>query len=128
MAANILKVAMLALMLTAAAPAEAGGTLQVSVTAEGPEGRALLNRFLRLPVGGGSARVVQAGRGNTAAVTQTGKGNRAVVRQSGKAHEASISQSGRGNRLGLYQFGKATKADVTQAGRRSSQIVFLGGW
>ena len=128
MAANILKPALIGLALSFAAPAMAGGTVQVTVTASGPEARALLGGLLVLKAAGKSARVVQTGKANAAAVAQSGKGNRALVRQSGSGHSVTVAQSGRGNRLGVFQFGKGTSADIDQSGRGKTGLVVIGGW
>lgn len=110
-----------------AAPAAAGGSIGLTLSASDGEARRALNRFLRF-YGGGSAEVVQRGSDNAAAIEQTGTGNRAVVSQRGDGHVGTVNQSGRGNRLGLFQFGRASDVAVTQDGRRESTLVFVRGW
>lgn len=128
MVSRLLTSALVALTLAGAVPAEAGGSLGVTISASNPRERYVINRFIRAYGGASTAQVTQRGSANAAAIAQTGKGNRAVVGQYGAGHAGSVSQTGRGNRLGLFQFGRATDVAVAQTGRRSSTLMFVGGW
>lgn len=133
MTRNILTSALIAATLLAPVarplPALAGGSFGVTITAETPEGRHAISRFLKLYAAGTSgATVKQAGVGNAASVAQSGKGNTAVVSQQGDGHAATVTQRGRGHRLGVFQFGKGTEVDVAQSGKKGASLVFFGGW
>ncbi|MCB1329254.1 MAG: hypothetical protein KDK28_07330 [Maritimibacter sp.] len=126
---GFLKSGLVALTLVAAAPAAAGGSFGVTITAQNGQERRAISRFLRIyAASSAAAEVIQKGEGNAAAIAQTGRGNRAVVSQQGDGHSATVTQSGRGNRLGVFQFGQGTAVDVDQSGRRGATLVFTGGW
>jgi len=129
MVRRILSAALIGMALLGTAPAMAGGSIGVTVSASNADGRRAISRFLQVYTAGNAAvEVIQKGSGNAAAVSQTGRGNRAVVSQRGADHRATVYQRGRGNRLGVFQFGEATDANVTQTGRRGASLIFMGGW
>ncbi len=129
MTRRLLKAALVATAVLAAAPAGAGGSFGVTITAENGEERRAISRFLKFyAAGSAAAQVIQNGSGNAAAIAQSGRGNRTVVSQQGNDHSATVNQRGRGNRLGVFQFGDGTDVNVTQSGRRGATLVFTGGW
>lgn len=127
MTRDLLTASLLALALLAGQPANAGGSLGVSITASG-ETRYVLNRALKVYGFATGAKVKQRGADNAAAIAQSGRGNGVVVSQRGTGHTAKVAQSGRGNRLGIFQTGKNTHVSVNQSGRRTTTLMFLRGW
>ncbi len=129
MTRRFLTAALVAVALLGAVPVEAGGSFEVTITAEGKQERRAISRFLRFYAAGtAAAQIKQNGTGNAAAIAQSGRGNRTVVSQQGDDHSAAVSQRGRGNRLGVFQFGEGTDLAVTQTGRKGATLIFLGGW
>jgi major curlin subunit len=121
-------------VVTATAPAQAGGSFTVQITPKG-KGAEKLEKGLsiwsklrdRREARRNRANVDQKGSNNAAYVGQSGNGNNALVVQRGKGHSASVSQSGDNNALGVFQFGKNTSSNTTQTGGQSG-LIFQGGW
>ena len=120
-------------VLTATAPAHAGGSFTVEITPKGKgaqkleKGLSIWSRIReRRQARGNNANVDQRGSNNSAQVGQSGSGNNALVVQRGKGHSADVSQSGNNNALGVFQFGKNTSSSTTQTGGQSGLIFQFG--
>lgn len=121
-------------VLTATAPAHAGGSVTIAITPKGKgaekleKGLSMWSRLrARREAWRNRANVDQKGSNNAAQVSQSGNGNDVLVFQRGKGHSASVSQSGDNNALGVFQFGKNTSSSTTQTGGQSG-LIFQGGW
>ncbi len=121
--------ALAATILLGAQPAEAGGSVSVTIEASNGRERETISQFLQFAaVGSAAVEVLQRGSGNAAAVGQRGWDNRALVSQQGQGHNAHVNQNGNGHRLGVFQFGEGTNVNMSQNGRDGAALVFAAGW
>lgn len=114
-----------------AAPAEAGGSLSISIapgSSEAAEAMRLGLGIYALTQGARNGHISQNGTGNSAGVAQAGGGNVGIVHQDGHGHNGTVTQNGNGNAYGLFQFGRGTSGHVNQSGNGNAGMTFQFGW
>ena len=126
-----LSAAMIATFM-AAAPASAGGQIQINVAPQNADqdkamrtGLALYSIVQGIKAQGG---ITQNGNGNKAGVAQMGTGNQGIIHQEGDGHNGNVQQAGNNNAYGLFQFGKNTNSHVGQSGNGGTGATFVFGW
>lgn len=124
--------AALALSTFATAPAEAGGSVNMTLNAENAQQSQVIKTGLGLYATHkqikSNGHVSQNGNGNSAGLYQSGSGQLGIVEQHGNNHQATLSQTGRGNSCGVFQFGEGTSANVDQSGNGEACLVLQAGW
>ena len=114
-----------------AAPAQAGGSLSISILPGSPEAEQAMRLGLgiyALTQGARNGHINQTGTGNSAGVAQNGGGNVGIVHQDGHGHNGTVTQNGNGNAYGLFQFGRNTNGHVNQTGNGRAGMTFQLGW
>ena len=116
---------------TAAAPALAGGALQVTLAPSNAREAQALRLGLALYALRQDVRtnghVTQHGANNAAGLYQGGPNNQGIIHQEGQGHTGTLSQQGGNNAHGLFQFGQNSNAHVTQTGGQTG-LTLVYGW
>jgi hypothetical protein len=135
MTLNTLKASLVAATLAIApmtVPAEAGGSVSVSIVPQSQKDAQALRTGMQLyslfnGIKGG-ASIKQLGINNIAGIGQNGGGNFGVVHQEGNGHAGTLQQNGNNNAYGIFQFGKNTNSNVVQNGNGDVGATFQFGW
>ncbi|MEL7114432.1 MAG: curlin, partial [Pseudomonadota bacterium] len=112
--------AALALTISLATPALAGGTLTFNFEAKnGHQADALRAGLVLYQIARDidtNGHISQRGINNMAALAQGGSGNIGVIHQDGSNHDATLTQTGGYNSCGVFQFGNGATSNVHQTG------------
>ncbi len=114
-----------------ATPAQADGSLSISIAPNSPDAANAMRLglgFFALAHGAKSGHIGQNGFGNSAGLAQSGSGNLGIVHQEGNGHNGTLTQTGDNNAHGLFQFGEGADGHVTQSGNGQTGITFQFGW
>jgi hypothetical protein len=116
---------------TLAPPAEAGGSVAITVKPKNKkEARAMrmgLGVFA-LVKGAQNGHISQNGIGNIAGLAQGGAGNLGMIVQEGNNHSATLNQQGNNNAHGIFQFGKGSDVNANQVGDGETGMTVGFGW
>jgi hypothetical protein len=113
------------------APAQAGGSISITVAPKNADEEKLMKAGLAIYAisqGIKNGSIKQNGSGNMAGLLQNGHGNLGVVHQEGSGHNGTLQQNGNHNSYGLFQFGKNTNGHVVQNGNGGAGTTFQFGW
>lgn len=115
-----------------AAPAQAGGTVGLTLTPQSRDAERALRAGLAIYGIANDIRasgsIRQFGRDNRAGLAQDGRGHLGIVHQEGRGHTGTLTQTGRSNAHGLFQFGRGANADIRQDGVGRSGVTVQFGF